>query len=119
MLTYDESESCNFQYIALEIDEDSAGLSRDQLAEILHAENVIARRYFYPGCHQMEPYRSYFPHAGLLVPNTEYLVKRILLLPTGSAIGPAEISEICALIRLAAENAAEVRSRLAELCHAA
>ncbi len=41
------------------------------LVRVLHAENVLARRYFYPGCHEMEPYRSYFPHAGLVLPETE------------------------------------------------
>ena len=39
--------------------------------KILHAENVIARRYFYPGCHRMEPYKSLFPNAGLVLPETE------------------------------------------------
>ena len=28
---------------------------------VLHAENVLARRYFYPGCHRMEPYGSEEP----------------------------------------------------------
>ena len=44
------------------------GISRDELVQILQAENVLARRYFYPGCHRMEPYRSYYPHARLLLP---------------------------------------------------
>ncbi len=104
MLTYDESESCNYQYIVLEIDEPIAGVSRDRLVEILHAENVMARRYFYPGCHRMEPYRSYFPHAGLLLTNTERLASRVLLLPTGTAVGEEEVRGICGLIRLVVEN---------------
>ena len=50
-----ESEKHNYQYIILDIDEEKTQVSRDLLIKILHAENVIARRYFYPGCHRMEP----------------------------------------------------------------
>lgn len=101
---YDESDKSNYQYIVLEVDEEQAGISRDELANILWKENVIARRYFYPGCHRMEPYRSYFPHAGLLLPETERMVDRTLLLPTGTAVTTADISMICQIIRLAVEN---------------
>ena len=58
LLTYDEDEKCNYQYVVLEIDEARTIVTRDELMEILHKENVLARRYFYPGCHRMEPYRS-------------------------------------------------------------
>ena len=71
LLPFDQSERCNFQYAVIEVDEAEAGLSRDELLKVLHAENVLGRRYFWPGCHKMEPYRSYFPHAGLLLPHTE------------------------------------------------
>jgi dTDP-4-amino-4,6-dideoxygalactose transaminase len=112
LIQYDETEKCNYQYIILEIDEKTARLSRDQLVQILMAENVLARRYFYPGCHQMEPYRSYFPHARLLLPETERLSKCVMSMPTGTAIGPHEIHTICHIIRLALQNADAVRARL-------
>jgi dTDP-4-amino-4,6-dideoxygalactose transaminase len=112
LLAYDETERNNYQYIVLEVDEAVIGVSRDYLVEVLNAENVIARRYFYPGCHRMEPYRSYFPHAGLLLPETERVLKRVLILPTGTAIGPAEIHQICQIIRLVAANGLEVQDRL-------
>lgn len=111
-LTFDESERCNFQSAVLEIDEAVTHVSRDQLQEILWMENVLVRRYFYPGCHRMEPYRSYFPHAGLLLPNTERLAARVLSLPTGTAIGPDETSKICQIIRLVVAHGDEVRERL-------
>ena len=74
-MPYNEAQKPNYQYLVLEIDEAVIGVSRDQLVAILEAENVKARRYFYPGCHRMEPYRSYFPHASLLLPETEKLVE--------------------------------------------
>ena len=67
-MPYDEKERNNYQYVVVDVDAESYGMSRDRLVQALHAENVLARRYFYPGCHQMEPYRSYFPHAKLLLP---------------------------------------------------
>lgn len=104
MVAYDEAEKNNFQYIVLEIDEEISGVGRDTLISILHAENVLVRRYFYPGCHRMEPYRSYYPHAGLLLPHTERLASRVISLPTGSSISVEEINEICNIIRLVIEN---------------
>jgi len=111
-MTYDETEKCNYQYIILEVDEQTIGISRDQLVEVLHAENILARRYFYPGCHNMEPYRSYFPHTGLLLPETERIAKRVVALPTGTAVGPEEITAIRQIIRLAVENGHQIRERL-------
>jgi dTDP-4-amino-4,6-dideoxygalactose transaminase len=112
LVTYDETQNCNYQYITLEIDEAEVGICRDQLVDVLWKENVIARRYFYPGCHRMEPYRSYSPHAGLLLPETEKMVKRVLSLPTGTAIGPDEVHQICQIIRMVVEHSWSVRTRL-------
>jgi len=94
----------------LEIDEAITGVSRDRIIQILHAENVIARRYFYPGCHRMEPYRSFFPHASMLLPETERLTQRVMLLPTGTAVGAEEISGICSIIRLALQHGNELQN---------
>jgi dTDP-4-amino-4,6-dideoxygalactose transaminase len=115
LLPYNESEKYNYQYIALEVEEDITGVSRDNLLKILHAENIIARRYFYPGCHRMEPYRSYFPHAGLLLPETEKLVKRILILPTGTAISETEIRQICRILQLSIANAKLLNQKIEEI----
>ncbi len=70
---YDEQERSNYQYVVVEIDASKTGIDRDELLTILHAENVLARRYFYPGCHRMEPYRTLYPDAHLSLPQTEYL----------------------------------------------
>jgi len=112
---YNENEKSNYQYIVYEVDDSVTGISRDLLVEVLQAENIMARRYFYPGCHQMEPYRSYFPHAHLLLPETERLATRVLSLPNGTAVGKAEIDTICALIRLAVAKGAEITGTLGKV----
>lgn len=104
MVAYDEGEKNNCQFIVFELDEDAAGFSRDTLITLLHAENILARRYFFPGCHRMMPYRSFYPHAGLLLPHTERLASRVISLPTGTAVSESEIDTICAIIRFAVEN---------------
>jgi dTDP-4-amino-4,6-dideoxygalactose transaminase len=109
-----EGEKSNYQYVVLEVDEVEAGIGRDLLLKVLHAENVLARRYFWPGCHRMQPYRALFPHAGLLLPETERVASRIVVLPTGTAIGEAEIGKVSGIIRLAVENGQELRRELGQ-----
>jgi len=112
LLPNNQSERCNYQYVVVEVDEVVAGISRDHLVEALHAENVLARRYFFPGCHRMAPYRSYFPHAGLLLPETERVCRRVMVLPTGTTLSETKVSLICDLIRLVVENSALVHKRM-------
>lgn len=114
LLTYDGQERHNFHYVVLEFDEREIILSRDQLVDILHADNVLARRYFWPGCHRMEPYRSVYPNAHLLLPHTENVAARVMTLPTGQVITPEIISSICDIIRFALEHAGEVSELLRE-----
>jgi dTDP-4-amino-4,6-dideoxygalactose transaminase len=102
VLTYDETERQNYQYAVLELDPDSP-LSRDDLVRVLHAENVLARRYFHPGVHRMEPYRSLSP--GLSLPRTEAVASRVVSLPTGGALGESDVAAVAGLVRLALENA--------------
>ena len=113
VIDYDARERSNFQYIVAEIDESKTGISRDDLVDLLWAENVLARRYFHPGVHRMEVYRPFFPHAGLLLPETEKLSQRVTVLPTGTSVDPAQIHEICSLIKFATEHAPEIRKRRA------
>jgi hypothetical protein len=80
--------------------------------QVLHAERVLARRYFWPGCHRMEPYRSHFPHASLVLPYTEKVARQVLVLPTGTAMGPDEILGVCDIIRTALAQAGAVKMAL-------
>lgn len=114
LLPYDDRERTNYQYVVLEVDEAITGISRDQLMRILHAERVLARRYFYPGCHLMEPYRTLSANAPLSLPQTESVAARVLTLPTGEAVTPEMVRGICDIIRLVLDNATEVRKLLEE-----
>jgi dTDP-4-amino-4,6-dideoxygalactose transaminase len=109
---HDEREDGNYQYVVIEVD---GPLSRDDLHRVLWAENVRARRYFYPGCHRVEPYARRDPHAADRLPVTERLVAGVLCLPTGPEVGAAEVRLVCGLIRLFADHATALHQRLAAL----
>lgn len=92
LYAYNPRERGNFQYVVLEVGpEFPAG--RDALVAALQAENILARKYFWPGSHRMKPYRELFPHAGLVLPNTAAVADRVILLPTGTTL-PAEAVEV-------------------------
>lgn len=112
LMQYSESEKSNYQYIVIEIEPEIVGISRDLLIDALHAENLLARRYFYPGCHRIEPYRSLYPDASLILPETESLTTKVICLPTGSAISENEILKICELIKLSIDNAETIRQSI-------
>lgn len=113
VINHDPNERSNYQYVPAEVAPGAAPLTRDELIAVLHSENVLARKYFWPGCHQMEPYRSLQPNASLLLPETERVAPRIMVLPTGQAVSLEDVAQICDVIRTAFESAPDVRVALA------
>jgi dTDP-4-amino-4,6-dideoxygalactose transaminase len=110
LLTNDEQEKCNYQYVVLEIDAEQTIVSRDELLRLLYKEKIWARRYFYPGCHRMKPYSSWLKDLSL--PQTEKISERVLSLPTGTSVTSADISTICGIIRMVVNNGREVSAKL-------
>ena len=103
LLVFDEAERNNYQYVVMEVGEDSAA-SREQIIQALHAENIRARRYFWPGCHNMQPYRDLYPHAGLLLPHTTRVAERVVVLPTGTTVDSEIVRTVAAVIRVLKES---------------
>ena len=93
VLDYDANERNSHHYIVVEVDERCAA-TRDQIISALRAENILARKYFWPGCHKMKPYRDLFPHAGMMLRNTEKLAQKIVVLPNGHSIDDGAIDTI-------------------------
>ena len=113
VLAHDPSERHNWHYVVVEVDADRAGLGRDALLDVLAAENVLARRYFFPGVHRMEPYRSRQDPDALELTVTDRLEASILQLPTGTAVDEASIRVVCAIIAAACAHGEAVARRLA------
>ncbi len=99
VLAYDPVERNSHHYVVLEVAPDCP-VSRDAIIAALHAENILARKYFWPGCHGMQPYRDLFPHASLLLPNTCAVAERNVVLPAGAALAESDIHAVCAAVRV-------------------
>jgi dTDP-4-amino-4,6-dideoxygalactose transaminase len=92
-----DAESGACPYIVLEIAGD-APVRRDVLLARLHSRNVLARKYFWPGVHALEPYRTLFPDAAARLPRTCALAEKVLVLPTGTDVSCAAIRKIAAIL---------------------
>ncbi len=99
LVEYDPDTRPSYHYAVLELDP-AIGPPRDLLVEALHAENMLARKYFWPGCHRMKPYRDLQPHAGLVLPNTEALAGRIVVLPNGEGLPDGAASMVADMCRV-------------------
>ena len=101
-----EGERSNYQYVVLELDSNVLGISRDQVLQVLRAEGILARRYFAPVCHRVRPYSERPNQVDL--PATDALADRVLQLPTGTAVGPAELAAVSAVLRFVAAHGPEI-----------
>ncbi|WP_300554069.1 DegT/DnrJ/EryC1/StrS family aminotransferase [Maricaulis sp.] len=110
-LSLDVDCHSNRQYCVTEIDPDVFGLQRDQVITLLHAENVFARRYFYPGSHNLKPHCYTSPPPNL--PVTEEVGASILVLPGGAAMEADQASNIASLLGEIQRSADQLRQRFA------
>jgi len=98
LLSYKNKES-NFHYIVVEVKE-NCSVSRDVIVSALHAENILARKYFWPGVHNMHPYNKMLdtPRCNLL--ETDKLSNKIIVLPNGAGVTELDVKLICSVIRM-------------------
>lgn len=80
LISYPSNEKNSHHYITIEL---SGNLKnkRDHIVDILQAENILARKYFWPGCHMMEPYKRLYPQAADHLPATKNIADSIIILP--------------------------------------
>ena len=99
VLDYDLNERNSHHYVVLEVGEECP-VTRDEIVTVLQAENVLARKYFWPGCHKMKPYRDLFPHAGLMLPRSEAVASRVIVLPNGTALPGTAVTTITNVLQV-------------------
>jgi dTDP-4-amino-4,6-dideoxygalactose transaminase len=102
----------NYQYLVCRVDEQELGLPRDLLIDILKAENVIARRYFYPGVHRSIPYSQELPQYLDCLPNTDVVCASAIQFPIGAFVSAQSVERICSILMRAHRASAEIRSQV-------
>ncbi|MDQ4044282.1 MAG: aminotransferase class I/II-fold pyridoxal phosphate-dependent enzyme, partial [Chloroflexota bacterium] len=111
VMPFPEGRSSTRQYIVLEVSP-TAPLTRDQLQQVLWGENVLARRYFYPGSHRSEPYMTEDPAARESMPSTDALARSVLTLPTGTGMSTDDVLKVGELVTRAMAEAEALSTRL-------
>lgn len=101
----------NYQYLVCRVDEQELGLSRDLLIDILKAENVVARRYFYPGVHRSIPYVQELPQYLDRLRNTDRLCASCIQFPIGALVSAQDVEQICNILSRANQASVEIRAR--------
>jgi dTDP-4-amino-4,6-dideoxygalactose transaminase len=110
LLPHGREDKRNHQYVVVEVDAERARVSRDVIADVLWAERVLARRYFRPGLHRMEPYRTEGARSSPL-PVTERLAETVLVLPTGPAVGADDVDGVADLLGFTVAHGEEITAR--------
>ncbi len=103
LLDYGPSERNSHHYVVMEIAE-SCPASRDQIVAALQAENILARKYFWPGCHMMKPYRDLFPHARLMLEHTRAVAESVVVLPAGISLSADQVEAVASVVRTIAND---------------
>ena len=88
-LNYNLPGKSNYQYVVAQVASDI----RDLLVDYFHAQGILLRRYFHPGCHRMEPYASHEQYQGLKLNVTDNISSEIVVFPTGTQVTPSTIKE--------------------------
>ena len=107
-----ETERNHFN-LAIEVDPERFGLSRDELHRALRAENVIARKYFQPLCSENPAYRDLPSADPADLPHAHRLAERILCLPLYGELGLEGVDRVTGAIRCLQASAGRVRRALA------
>jgi dTDP-4-amino-4,6-dideoxygalactose transaminase len=104
----DHGNRCSYKDFSITIDAMNFGLTRDELAAVLEAENIETRKYYDPPVHRQTAYRSFFS-PGATLRNTELLAATILNLPIWSHLDDEVVLGVCLAIERAYESAESIR----------
>lgn len=85
----------NWAYFPILVEQDKFGYFRDELYNKLKDYNVFARKYFYPLCSNIEPYRNM---AKTDLSNANYVAQRVMTLPLYGDLSLSDVDKICLII---------------------
>jgi dTDP-4-amino-4,6-dideoxygalactose transaminase len=105
LLEFDESEKTSYKNIVIELLE-AWPLSRGLTLDILQKEGAIARPYYSPPLHHKE---YLYPVIKNLLPVTDNLADKFLLLPCGHFVCDEEIVALLDLLKFLKNNASKIK----------
>ena len=85
----------NYAYYPILIDKDKFGINRDELCEKLKAEDVYARKYFYP---LVSSNKEFGEDLTGLTPKAKYYSENIVCLPMYAHLSSKDVNKICDII---------------------
>ena len=77
--------------------EDSFGATRDEVYAALRAQEIYARKYFYPLTTQFDCYRGLFD--GYETPIAAHVSTHVLTLPMFADLALDQVDRICSIVR--------------------
>jgi dTDP-4-amino-4,6-dideoxygalactose transaminase len=93
-----EGGRSTFKDFSVIVDEKEFGHSRDWLVELLHRENIGARKYFSPPVHRQKLYSGVWDGRALRV--TDLVSDGVVSLPIYSSLTDESVDKVCEVIRL-------------------
>ncbi|HEX9017897.1 MAG TPA: DegT/DnrJ/EryC1/StrS family aminotransferase [Anaerolineaceae bacterium] len=101
---------CSYKDFSITVEPDAFGMSRDDLALALAAENIDTRKYYEPPVHRQTAYQHYFD--GRELPNTNWLAGASLSFPMWSDMEPQVVMDICQAVQRIYQHRDAVRDCL-------
>jgi dTDP-4-amino-4,6-dideoxygalactose transaminase len=98
----------SYKDFSITVDAETFGLTRDQLALALGAENIDTRKYYEPPAHRQLAYKQFYN--GSQLPNTELLSARSLSLPMWSQMEEDVATGICDAMQRIYQNRQDLRA---------
>jgi dTDP-4-amino-4,6-dideoxygalactose transaminase len=86
----DAEDTCTYKDYSIHVAPDVLGITRDELASALLADNIETKKYFYPPLHQQTLYTEFHDCGRDDLSQTEFLADGILSLPIYESL-PDEI----------------------------
>lgn len=82
----------NYAYMPVRFDPERFGKTRDEVAQALAAQDIYARKYFYPAVNEMRCYRRL---SGCPTPVAHTVSEQILTLPMYEELSADDVDRIC------------------------
>jgi len=92
------ADLCSYKDYSVCVDPGAAGITRDELASALLAENIETKKYFYPPMHRQKLYRGYYDGRQSL-PRTDSVSEAVLSLPIYESLSDETVEGVARAIQ--------------------